>query len=800
MRKTLLSLIILLSSTIATYADDFDIMRQNLREHVTLGKTDYNPEMPEMRTYLNDLNRSASAYMSTMRHDTTFLWDDIAMLRAVPSLTPAHINASYQRLLDMTRAWAYPGGKLYQDTMLLREIRYGLKILSEVAYNKQTKRIGNWWEWRIGVPWNYGHIVSILYEQLTGDEIKQYEQGVATFIRSFTRNGDLTYANQASICRNLLVLGILTNNKTDVRNALRYTIPAFADNTSPQQRMAAIRRQDGYISRQRQTLQNVSLLKNKEGLYEDGSFIQHNAIPYIGTYGVEIIQMAAYMARITEGTELKVPEEITEWLPIWINNAYLPAMYRGEMMIMLMGRANDSNPYNNARLAALSIMDAALLINDSTLRTQALTAAANTLIHDPHHKSPYSELAPLPIYKPIIDTAAEYASEDGEEPFALMLAAGDKLIHQTAKWRACVSMSSNRIGKYECFIRATGRQNTRGWYSGDGMTYLYLPDDPKQFYQYMQAVNTYRLPGTTIDVMEREEVESVQPLYGHTAQAADSARAGGTTLGEKYSSAMMQLIGGASLLKAKKSWFILPEGIVCLGSDIHLNDEREVITTVENRRFAKSLYIRTKDGGQSVSNAKNKTIEKSQWAHLDGTAGYIFFDTCDVIVNQPENGNTEIMLSHGVKPDSGRYAYMILPALSITETEAYAKNPTIQILSNSRMLQAVSKPSAQTVAANFWGETELQINDSTTLRSDGTAAIILRTAGDTLYMSIADPTWDRNRQTLQLTGNYTLQEQTAKDNVNTRYRKGITRISINQRRRLGMTQNLVLLRAKDNTK
>ena len=347
-------------------------------------------------------------------------------------------------------------------------------------------------------------------------------------------------------------------------------------------------------------------------------------------------------------------------------------------------------------------------------------------------------------------------------------------------------MSSNRIGKYECFMRATGNQNTKGWYSGDGMTYLYLPDDPEQYFQY-------RLPGTTVDLIERDEVESLQPVYGHRPEAVDSARAGGVVQEDIRSSAMMQLLGGASALRAKKSWFMFDKEIVCLGADICLNDEREVITTIENRRFKHRLFVNTNGvTTSSYSSARQQKVDKVSWAHLESVAGYWLPYTSDMYVNH--NGDaTEMWLSHGIAPDKASYAYVILPGMTLDQTSSYAQSPETQILRNDTMVQAVSKPQEGITGVNFWGEASLPLNDSCAIHSDGVAAVMIHEKADTMLISIADPTWERRRQVLEIDGYFQQADSVADKDISLSIADNKTVVSINQLRRLGTTKTIMLV-------
>lgn len=776
--RVLLTMVMLAASAMVQ-AVDFDLLRSRLREHITLGAVDYDPAMPEMRAYLDYVSATADSYQHSMRKDTTWLWEDQSQLVGVKAFTPAHICESYRRLLAMAQAWAYPGNTLYHDSLLLADIRYGLSFLYQHAYNEGTRMIGNWWEWRIGVPWYYATTVSILYEQLSATELRQFERSTTAFIRSFMRNGDLTYANQASLCRNLLAIGILTNQQADVEAALQYCIPAICDETTPSQRLQANRRQDAAIRRQR-PYNTVRYLAHKEGLYADGTFVQHTAIPYIGTYGSEIIAMVGYIARLIPGSGIEVPQKIMDVVPVWVNKAYLPAMYHGEMMLMFMGRANAGDPYFGARTVVLSIMDAALLIEDEAERNNALKSAANVLMNNPHY-SKYAGLPSLPVYRSVMDRAAELADKEGRDvPFSLVLAAGDKAIHQTEKWRFCLSMSSNRIGKYECFMRATGNQNTTGWYGGDGMTYLYLPSAPKHYYQYFQNINPYRVPGTTVSTVAREEVESVQPLYGHQSAAADEARAGGVTLGT-YSSAMMQLVGAPTDLRAKKSWFMFGDEVVCLGADIHQSDTSEVITCVENRR----------DAGQWK-------LLRPNLFYLNGVGAYYFPDTTEVQTNVSANGCAEMWLSHGKAPQSGSYSYVLLPLMPLSGAMAYASEPGVTILANTASQQAVYHAVSGVTALHFWqkGEVDVPTVPGLHVTSDGVAAVMISEEDNMLHLAIADPTWDRSKQVLTLSGHYSLLVDETDGLVSVSYKGKNTVVSIDQRRQLGVTQKLTLQRVQ----
>ncbi|MDP2567566.1 polysaccharide lyase family 8 super-sandwich domain-containing protein [Photobacterium damselae subsp. piscicida] len=55
-------------------------------------------------------------------------------------------------------------------------------------------------------------------------------------------------------------------------------------------------------------------------------------------------------------------------------------------------------------------------------------------------------------------------------------------------------MHSSRLGNFECM----NNENRKGWFTGDGMSYFYT-NQLDYFHDYWPVVDSYRLPGTTVD-------------------------------------------------------------------------------------------------------------------------------------------------------------------------------------------------------------------------------------------------------------------------------------------------------------
>jgi hyaluronate lyase len=132
------------------------------------------------------------------------------------------------------------------------------------------------------------------------------------------------------------------------------------------------------------------------------------------------------------------------------------------------------------------------------------------------------------------------------------------------------------------------------------MTYLYNCDLTQFSNAFWPTVDPQRLPGTTV-------LAGSTPLAG---KVGGSPVAGGATV-DGHSAVMMQLRPAGVPLSAKKSWFLLDDAVVALGSDIaSAAPDQHVETIVEDR-------LLTGDPAFTVA-------EDGKWACLGGELGYFF--------------------------------------------------------------------------------------------------------------------------------------------------------------------------------
>ena len=661
----------------------------------------------------------------------------------------------------------------------------GLNYLNSVAFNASTSPIGNFYEWRIGIPEYYGHIVTLLYDDLTASQLNNYDTSVGHMIRDLAVNGNMTYANQANVCQELLTLGIISKKSADIQSALTNSVRVFVDATTVAQRNTA-QAQFEKCWKAQGDYHQYSVGK-KEGYYPDGTFIQHIAIPYIGAYGMEMIELSSFMARILTGTEFTIPTSIIAALPDLIQKTYLPAIYKGEMMYMFMGRSTVGvNPFQNADHILLNCYLSTQLLTDAATKNNIIASCKNSIQPLSYSATVFGGMSPMrdkPVYNNLM---AETATSAATDTLALFYPCGDRLIFQTPKFRFGLSMSSARIGKFE----SINSMNTTGWYLGDGMTYLYLPTDRQQYVNYFSNnLNWYRLSGITVDPLKRNAETNNYGLFGVPKTQKDWV--GGLQFRDRYAQAGMHLQSQISSLNAKKSWFCFTDEIVCLGAGISMTESRKAESIIENRKSMQAIYI----DGVARQNAKGvdaKGVELTHahptYMHLEGTGGYYFPDSSQIVTSfRSYDGYSMIYFNHGEAPSSAGYSYVLLPGMTMDETAAYAAAPAIRVLRNDASVQAVLHQPTGVAGINFWEADTLY-----GIISDGPASIMLQQETNDLFIAISEPTWKRTTQVITLDGDFRLRKASVGGIASVNSNGTTTTITINTTDRWGQAVELQL--------
>lgn len=138
------------------------------------------------------------------------------------------------------------------------------------------------------------------------------------------------------------------------------------------------------------------------------------------------------------------------------------------------------------------------------------------------------------------------------------------------------------------------------------------------------------------------------------------------------------------------------------------------------------------------------------WFHIDGIAGYWLPQGGKLEIDKKTNGSTnffETWLSHGVSPKNDTYAYVILPKKTADQTDAYSKNPDIEILSNTEKIQAVKEKKLNLTGMVFW-----EAGSFGDITVSMPSIVMAGDSGDCYEVTVADPTQLLDEGTLTIKG------------------------------------------------
>ncbi|GAA3585682.1 polysaccharide lyase 8 family protein [Nonomuraea rosea] len=631
------------------------------------------------------------------------LWPDL------PLGNPAtgNFNRSYNRMRTLALGWATPGTAMYRNAQVAATAAGALDFLYEHTYHEGLDRQGsNWFWWEIGVPRALTDTCALLYDGLPRDRLDRWLRPLRRWCpdpeRRVSHPGVVeTGANRAAKAMAVAMRGLLTHDARLLKRARDAVSDLLRPTKGP-----------------------------GDGFYRDGSFIQHDVYPYTGSYGVDYLEHVAKLIAMLA----KSPWEITGIENVYdiVDRSFTPFIFDGLMMDCVRGRQisvqghRDYHSGQKSIEAILTLLEAAPeryavrwrpLVKGWLTRNQAV---------------PYDTLAPLASIARARALLADPSVPVGPRTTGTYVFADmDRVVHRRPTWAYAISMSSERIGAAE----AMNEENLRGWYTGDGMTYLYTGDLTHWNDELWPTIDPYRLPGTTVDTRRRAKLRHGKRRLPPTPWA------GGVALDGEYGVAAMKLIADGSSLRARKAWFLLDDAVIALGTGIAASDGRRIETIVENRNTHDAHPPLTKGDG---------------WVHLSGVAGYALLDGVDPkVIRKKRTGRwrdidtgattggdktsvtrhyTTILIDHGVDPRKGRYAYAVLPDASVAQTAAYRGR--IEILANSRAVQALTRDNL--FAAVFWRAGTVETADGP-LAADGPCTLLIRRDQQRVRLAVSDP-------------------------------------------------------------
>lgn len=496
----------------------------------------------------------------------------------------ADITTAYERVQSMAYAYACSGSTLYKDESLAADIKYSLDWLKANRYNTEIYAKGsnaawlptgfnNWWDWDIGVPSKLVNILMLIEDTLNKKQITEY----LSFYDVRVPLPRMTGANYTDMAFGVIGSALLKNDVEKVikvQTLLTKTFLYVDDND---------RFAESLLDSVRSSYTDIK----GAGFFTDGSYILHTLHPHLGSYGLVQMNTFSKILSLFANTNLNMNIPFTDNVMQIYENSFKPVIYDNKMFRWTMGRTPERNAAEVQPVCNMFVM-ADYFDEDSKAKIYSdMKSAAKTNYALVKSKLPISHLK---LLEDIINDESVMSSD--EMNLNKVYYNSDKMVHKRDNWAMAVSMSSARIFNYE----SINDQNTNGWYLSDGRTEYYLRgSDINSSEGYYNAIDKYRLPGTTVDTQERKRASVNQG----NEYLSSKKFVGGVSLGD-YGVAAMELesyhndtdFGSLgpnpahkSDLTAKKAYFMFDDETVCLGSGINAknNNDAEVLTIVENK-------------------------------------------------------------------------------------------------------------------------------------------------------------------------------------------------------------------------
>lgn len=574
-----------------------------------------------------------------------------------------------------------------------------------------------------------------MYGQLSAAQLAGYCAAVDHFVPDSsvgTYTGTSTGANRVDLCRVLALRGVVGGDDAKIALARDALSPVFP-----------------YVS-------------TGDGLYRDGSFIQHTYVAYTGSYGSVLLGGLGMLFGLLKGTAWEVTDPGARTVFDAVEHAWAPFLFNGLVMDAVSGRAPsrgvqvadplqaqmDDHTRGHAVLAAILLLAEGASSADRA-RWQALVKGWAARDHySPPSADPTQTLSALARFSGL---AADTSVTAAPEPVAHRLFPSmDRAVHRRPAWAASLSMASKRITHYE-----TGNgENLRGWHTGSGMLCWWGSSYGNGQYSdaFWPTVDPYRLPGTTVS--RKVLADGAGGDWG--ASRPDAIWVGGTTDGE-FASVGQHLKGLGSTLTARKSWFFLDDTVVCLGAGITATDGTAVDTVIDNRNLGADGSHALTIGGtvQPATLGWTASFPGPGWAHLAGFGGYVMSGPgtfsalrqartgrwSDINRSASTTALTRRYLTlwydHGTDPAGGSYCYQLMPGASAARTSARAAaTGWLTVLSNSVTAQGVTVGPLGFTGVNFW-----QAATVGTLQASAPCSVTVRERCDgTAVVRVSDPT------------------------------------------------------------
>ncbi|MEO4656188.1 polysaccharide lyase 8 family protein [Staphylococcus aureus] len=701
---------------------------------INYGYIQYDENNQDMKKKFDATEKEATNLLSSMKteSDRTYLWSGAENFETNSS----HMTRTYRNIEKIAEAMKHKNTKLKTDENKTK-VKDALEWLHKNAYGKEpdkklkelsenfTKTTGkntnlNWWDYEIGTPKSLTNTLILLNGDISIDEKKQYTAPIKTFapesdkiLSSVGKAEPAKGGNLVDISKVKLLESIIEEDATMMKDSIDSFNKVFT-----------------YV-------QSNATGKDRNGFYKDGSYIDHQDVPYTGAYGVVLLEGISQMMPMIKESPFKTTQDNTT-LSNWIDEGFMPLIYKGEMMDLSRGRAI-SRENETSHTASATVMKSLLRLSDTmdestkTRYKQIVKTSVNSdsSYNQNDYLNSYSDIDKM---KKLMDDST-ISKNDLTQQLKIYNDMDRVTYHnKDLDFAFGLSMTSKNVARYE----SINNENLKGWHTGAGMSYLYNSDVKHYRDNFWATADMTRLPGTTtLNDMPSTNTKN------------DKSFVGGTKLNNNYASIGMDFENQDKTLTAKKSYFILNDKIVFIGTGIKSTvSSKNPVTTVENRK-ANGYKLYTDDIETTTSN-DNTQETNSVFLESSDTKkniGYRFLDKPKITVNketltgkwsdinknqsntQKNDNYYEITQTHSTS--DSKYAYVLYPGLS--KSDFKSKNNNVSIVKQDEDFHVIKDNYGVFAGVNYSDSTKTFDINGTKVEVKAKGMFIFKKKDDNTY-------------------------------------------------------------------
>ncbi|CXK78565.1 hyaluronate lyase [Staphylococcus aureus] len=648
---------------------------------VNYGYDKYDESNPDMKKKFEATENEAKKLLSEMKTESgrTYLWESSKDI----DTKSADMTRTYRNIEKIAEAMNHPKTTLKNDENK-KKLKDALEWLHKNAYGKDPdKKVAdlktnfsksapqkntnlNWWDYEIGTPKSLTNTLILLNGDISSDEKKKYTAPIKTFapksdeiLSSVGKAEPDKGGNLVDIAKVKLLESIIEEDKDMTKNSIDSFNKVFT-----------------YV-------QSNSTGKERNGFYKDGSYIDHQDVPYTGAYGVVLLEGISQMMPMIKETPFKETSQNDTILKSWIDDGFMPLIYKGEMMDLSRGRAI-SRENETSHSASVTVMKSLLRLSDAmdeSTKAKYKKIVKTSVKSDSSYKqndylSSYSDISKM---KALMEDST-LSTNDLTQQLKIYNDMDRVTYHnKDLDFAFGLSMTSKNVARYE----SINNENLKGWHTGAGMSYLYNSDVKHYRDNFWATADMKRLAGTT--TLDNEEPKE--------NKNSDKTFVGGTKFDDQHASIGMEFENQDKTLTAKKSYFILNDKIVFLGTGIKNTDSSmNPVTTIENRKAnGYTLYTDDKQTTNSDNQETNSVFLES--TDTKKNIGYHFLNKSKINVKKESHTGKWSEINKSQKTEDkkdeyyevtqkhsnsdNKYGYVLYPSLSKDVFKSKASQVTV---------------------------------------------------------------------------------------------------------------------------